>query len=102
RRPTLQKYLPPGADPNSQRYITGPESLAHFAPSIPPSTAAFHFNAEGELARYGPPGKQTTVVVFDYPTMEMARDRVTHFQQIPGGVAKRTGPLVAMVLNAAN
>jgi hypothetical protein len=96
--PALSKYLPDGAEPNSERYITGPDSLARFAPSIPPSTAAFHFNAEGELAKY----PQATLIVFSYPTMEMARDRIGHFQQLPGALAKRTGPLIAVALNTAN
>src|ERR1700722_697431 len=100
--PTLQKYLPGGAEPNSERYITGPDSLARFAPAIPPSTAAFHFNAEAELAKYGNPGKETTLILFSYPTMEMARDRIAHFQQVPGAIVKRTGPLVAIALNPAS
>ena len=100
--PTLPQYMPAGADPNSQRYIVGPDSLARFAPQIPPSTAAFHFNSEAELAKYGPPGKETTIVVFTYPTMEMARDRIAHFQQIPGAVAKRSGPLIAVALNPSS
>jgi len=103
RLPTLPKYLPEGAEPNSERYVTGPESLARFAPSIPPSTAAFHFDAEAELAKYpGKGGKSTTLVVFTYPTMEMARDRIGHFQQVPGALAKRSGPLVAIALDAAS
>lgn len=100
--PTLRNHLPPGFQPNSDRYITGPESLTRFAPQISPSTAAFHFNAEAVVARYGAPTSETTLVVFNYPTMEMARDRIPHFQQIPGAVVKRSGPLVALTLNAAN
>jgi len=100
--PSLPRYMPPGADPNSERYITGPESLARFAPAISPSTAAFHFNAEAELAKYGKPGHETTLVLFTYPTMEMARDRIAHFQQIPGAVVKRSGPLVAAALDSAS
>ena len=90
--PSLPKYLPEGAELNSERYITGPDSLALFAPEIPPSTAAFHFSAEAELARYGTPGKETRLILFSYPTMEMARDRIAHFQQVPGAVVKRAGP----------
>jgi len=97
--PSLPKYLPEGAELNSERYITGPDSLALFAPEIPPSTAAFHFNAEAELAKYGAPGKETTLILFNYPTMEMARDRIAHFQQVPGAVVKRAGPLVAVALH---
>jgi hypothetical protein len=96
--PSLPKYLPEGAELNSERYITGPESLARFAPEIPPSTAAFHFNAEAELAKFG----KTTLLLFNYPTMEMARDRIAHFQQVPGAVVKRAGPLVAVALHPAS
>jgi hypothetical protein len=100
--PSLPKYLPAGQIPGSERYIVGPSGLAQFVPSIPSSTAAFHFSAEGQLARYGKPGKETTIVIFSYPTMEMARDRYPHFQEIPGAMAKRTGPLVAVALNASS
>ncbi len=102
--PTLPKYLPAGSEPNSQRYITGPESLAKYAPSISPSTAGFHFNAEGVLAKYGGTGKsgttEATLLLFSYPTPEMARDRLPHFQEVPGTVTRRSGPLVAVALNA--
>ncbi|MEP6716934.1 MAG: DUF6599 family protein [Terriglobia bacterium] len=98
--PTLPNYLPLGARPYSERYITGPASLARFAPGIPPSTAAFHFNAEAVVAKYGATGKETTLVIFSYPSMEMARDRLPHFQQVPGAVVKRSGPIVALAMNA--
>lgn len=100
--PSIPKYLPPGAEPNSERYITGPESLARFAPAIPPSTAGFHFNAEGQLASYDDKGKKTTVVLFSYPTIEIAKDRTAQFQQLRGAMVKRSGPLVAVALNAPN
>ena len=54
---------------------------------------------KAELAKFGQPGKETTLLIFTYPTMEMARDRLPHFQQIPGAVVKRSGPLVAVALN---
>ncbi len=97
--PTLPKYMPAGAQSNSERYIVGPDSLARFAPKVPLATAAFHFNAEGEVAKYSAGGAETTLAVFTYPTMEMARDRYPHFQQIPGAVVKRTGPMVAVVID---
>ena len=94
-RPTLAKYMPAGMEANSERYVTGPESLAKFFPQVPPSTAAFHFNAEAQVAHYG----KATLALFSYPTMEMARDRVAHFQEIRGLVTKRTGPLVVVVMS---
>ena len=60
-------------------YIMGPVSLAAYAPSIPPSTAAFSFSAEGQLAKFGEAGKETTLLIFSYPTPEMARDRYPQF-----------------------
>ncbi len=98
--PTLPKYLPAGAVPNSERYIVGPESLALYAPVVSPGTASFSFSAEAQLAKYGPKGKETTLVIFSYPTMEMARNRYPEFQKIPGTAVKRAGPLVALTLNA--
>jgi len=103
RLPAFPKYLPGGVQPNSERYITGPDSLARFAPEIPPSTAAFHFDAEAELVKYGTKGgKETTLVLFTYPTMEMARNQLPAFEKIPGAVVKRSGPLVAIALNPAS
>jgi hypothetical protein len=53
------------------------------------------------MARYpAKNGKSTTLVVFTYPAMEMARDRIKAFRQIPGAVAKISGPLVAIVTEA--
>jgi len=98
--PTLPGYLPSGAIPNSERYILGPESLALYAPAIPPSTAAFHFSSEAELADYAVKGGgKTTVVVFNFPGIEMAQKQYPMFEAIPGAVAKRTGPLVAIALH---
>lgn len=100
--PSLPKYMPAGAIAGSERYIMGPAGLAAFVPAIPSSTAGFHFSAEGEVAKYGAKGKETTLVIFSYPAMEMARDRYAHFQAIPGVVAKRSGPLVAVAVDAAS
>lgn len=100
--PTLPKYLPAGARANSERYIMGPASLAKFAPLIPPGTASFHFNAEAVAATYGDREKASTLVIFSYPAMEMARDRLPHFQQIGGAMVKRAGPIVAVVLNSGS
>jgi hypothetical protein len=97
--PTLPRYLPAGAIPNSERYILGPESLAKYAGVIPPSTAAFHFDSEAEAADYGTTAAKTTIVVFNFPGSEMAQKQYPMFEAIPGAVAKRTGPLVAVALH---
>jgi hypothetical protein len=94
--------MPKGAILGTERYIMGPEGLKQFAPAIPAATAGFHFSAEADMARFGAKGKETTFVIFSYPALEMARDRYQHFAAIPGAVAKRSGPLVAVALNASS
>ncbi len=100
--PTLIGYLPKdGMVPNSERYILGPVSLERFAPKITPSLAAFHLSAEGQLARYQTPKGEVTMVIFNYPTPNMARERQDAFLKA-GLTAKRSGPLVAAVVPPAD
>src|SRR5262249_43582196 len=49
---------------------------------------AFH-GAKGDL----------TLAIFNYPTPQIAMQKVGDFEKIPGAVAKRTGPMVAVVLS---
>lgn len=98
--PTLPRYVPPdGLVANSERYILGPASLAKFDPAIPPSVAAFHLGAEAQLAVFHNPKGDVTMLIFNYPTNQMARQRIGEFEKLPGAVAKRSGPLVALVLS---
>ena len=84
---------------NSERYITGPASLAKFIPAIPPSVAAFHFGAEGQMGVFHSPKGDMGLVIFNYPTPQIAMQTEVDFRGIPGGnLVKRSGPLVAVVL----
>ena len=97
--PALAANLPPdGLIPNSERYILGPASLARFEPMIAPSLAAFHLGTEAQLARYRTPKGELTLAIFSYPTPNMARERQEEFLKVPGTLAKRSGPLVAVVV----
>lgn len=99
--PTLDAYLPvEGRVPRSERYILGPASLEAFDSRISPSLAAFSLGAEGQSAIYRIGGSETKVLLLSYPTPQIARKRVTDFQAVPGFVAKRTGPLIAVLLDA--
>ena len=86
----------------SDRYLLGPASLEAFAPSVPPSAAAFSTGAEGIGARFSSPAGELRLVIFSYPTPHIARDRLPEFQKIAGAVVKRSGPLVAVVLPPAD
>lgn len=98
--PALYGDLPAqGLIANSQRYVVGPVSLDRFFPGISPSQAAFHLGAEAQVGKYSTAKGTLTLAIFNYPTPNMARDRATEFQKLPGAVARRAGPLVAVVLN---
>ncbi len=97
--PVLMSMLPSdGLIPNSERYVLGPVSLDRFEPRIAPSVAAFHLGTEGQLGKYQSPKGPMTLAIFNYPTPGIARERYEEFQKIPGAVAKRTGPMVAAVI----
>lgn len=98
--PVLPGYLPSdGLVPNSERYILGPAGLQKFAPGIPPSVAAFHFGAEAQLGVFHNPKGDAPMLIFSYPTPQIAMQRITEFQKLTGAVAKRSGPMVAVVLD---
>lgn len=97
--PALLGYMPTEQRvANSERYLLGPVSLERFEPRIPPSLAAFSLGAEGQLARYVTPAGEMKLLVFNYPTPNMARERQEAFSQLPGAAVKRSGPLVAVIL----
>jgi hypothetical protein len=102
--PTLPANLPAqDRVPNSERYILGPASLAKFIPAIPPSVAAFHYGAEAQFASFNAPKGGLALVIFSYPTPQIAMQKEIDFRGIPGGnLVKRSGPLVAVVLNPSD
>jgi hypothetical protein len=101
--PALSGYLPDkGMVPNSDRYVTGPVALEKFASSISPSAAAFHLGAEAQLATFRVASGDMKLAIFSYPTPQIARERLVDIQRISCAMAKRTGPLVAVVLSPPN
>jgi hypothetical protein len=94
--PGLPGFMPgEGLKSNSERYIIGPATLARFYPEIPPSAAAFHLSGEAESAQFGP----TKLIIFSYPTFEIARKQAAVLGKIPGAITKRSGQLVAVTVN---
>jgi hypothetical protein len=98
--PTLPAHFPPeGRSPNSERYILGPTSLERFEGRISSGTVAFSMGAEGATARYG---DGISLTIFNYPTPQIARERVEELRKVSGSVVKRSGPLAAVVLGASD
>jgi hypothetical protein len=101
--PALPRYFPQAnLVPNSERYIVGPASLQKFDPGIPPSVAAFHMGAEAEFGVFHGPKGEMALALFNYPTNQMAMDRIAEFGKLPGAVTKRAGPLLAVILSPAD
>jgi hypothetical protein len=98
--PTLPDTLPTqDRVANSERYIIGPASLDKFMPGIPPSVAAFHYGAEGQMGVFHSPKGDMALMIFSYPTPQIAMLKEVDFRGIPGGnLVKRSGPLVALVV----
>ncbi|MGH9661755.1 MAG: DUF6599 family protein [Bryobacteraceae bacterium] len=98
--PALPDFLPKdGLVAGSERYVLGPASLERFEPRIAPSLAAFHLGAEAQIARFAAPSGELRLALFSYPTPQLARERLVEFQKLAGLVAKRSGPLVAVILS---
>lgn len=99
--PSLPMFLPAGnLVSGSERFIIGPAGLSKFEPRIPPSVAMFSMGAEAQMARYQTPKGEANLTLFYYPTPHIARDRLPEFQKLPGVLAKRTGPIVAVTIGA--
>jgi hypothetical protein len=97
--PALVGYMPSeGLTLNSERYVVGPVSLEAFYPQISSGLAAFHYGSEAEIATFG----AVKMAIFSYPTPNIARDRLVEFEKAPGALAKRSGPLVAVILSPAD
>lgn len=101
--PSLPSFLPrDGLVPGTMRYILGPVGLEKFYPGVTPSTAAFSLGAEVQTGKFRAGNGTADLALFNYPTPQMAREKLAGFQNIAGGVAKRAGPIVAICLNAPN
>ena len=96
--PPMLAYFP--ADQlisHSAKHILGPLGLQKIAPKIPPSIAAFHFGTEAHYGRYATPSGEHRLLLFNYPTAHISRGQLDAFNGLAGVIAKRSGPLVAVI-----
>jgi hypothetical protein len=87
---------------HSQRHILGPVALQKLAPEVPPSVAAFRFGTEAQFARYQTPEGELRLVLFGYPSPQIARGQIEEFNKLDGGVAKRVRSMIAFVAAPAS
>lgn len=101
--PPMLKFVPgEGLIESSRRHVLGPEGLQRTAPSIPPSVAGFHFGAEVQVVRYETPAGEMQMLIFSYPSPQMARKQIEQFYQLEDIVAKRSGSLIAVVIEPSS
>jgi hypothetical protein len=71
--PFLGEHLPEkGRVRDSERYVIGPLSLAHFVPLGTDDWLGFDHSAETILAHYKVAGKEETLLIASYPTQQVA------------------------------
>lgn len=87
--------------PNSARYILGPASLKQFAPELVSADPGFEQGTEGYFASYQIDGSRVRLVLFYYPTPEMARLHSIQFKLIPNTVVKRSSILIAVAVGGS-
>ena len=80
--PTIWEHLPQtGLVERSDHYVLGPIALNQFFPVSSDDWLGFSYGAEGEVAQYQVQGKETTLLVADFPTPQIAADRLMHLQR---------------------
>ena len=75
--PFIGEHLPEqGRVRDSEHYVIGPRSLAHFVPLGTDDWMGFDHSAETILARYQVAGKDETLLIASYPTQQIAADGI--------------------------
>ncbi|HWR50715.1 MAG TPA: hypothetical protein VN428_06390 [Bryobacteraceae bacterium] len=97
--PEVRLIVPNGAIPNSERWIAGPETLASFAPGLPPSIAAFRMGAQGISTEYAGDGGPFRLAIMSYETPATAANRCAAFQQLPGAKVRCFDSYVAVTFS---
>jgi hypothetical protein len=101
--PAFTTFMPSASRiPGGDRFILGPASLEKFAPGIPPSVAAFSLGAEAQSSLFRTAKGELRMTVFNYPTPQIAMQKVLDFQKVTGLLAKRSGPLVAAIASSSD
>lgn len=112
--PFIGEHLPEkGRVRNSERYVIGPLSLAHFVPIGTDDWMGYDDSAETILAHYMVAGKDETLLITSYPTQQIAALKFDGMLRRftfdpPGGVppgqtvlfGKRVSSYIAVVVGA--
>jgi hypothetical protein len=105
--PTLPEYLPKkDAVANSAKYILGPQALLVAKSPLTAEQIDFGHDPEVLMQDYSSPDGGLTLTLLDYPTPQIAGERLRALQSAqqtnPAFLARRTGPILAVVTGAIN
>jgi hypothetical protein len=100
--PGLPGYLPSQSlVSNTDRYIEGPQAFERLGAPIPAALVDFSKSRDVELARYQNRNGEATLILVEYPTPQIAAERLRAWQaaSLPGApfYFRRSGPLLAAV-----
>jgi hypothetical protein len=102
--PSLPGYFPRDqVEQNSAKYVIGPAALNAIGSPINSELVDFSSNAEVITGKHTTGGSDADVILISYPTPQIAGDRLKAIQAAATQnadttfVAKRTGPIVALV-----
>ena len=99
--PSLPMYLPHQAiQQNSIKYAVGPVGLAALNAPVSAAVVDFSRSAEVALAKYSSSQGTATLTLVEYPTPQLATERLKALQSAPATTllaSKRSGPIVALV-----
>ncbi len=91
--PILPSYLPSKRNSAFDRYIIGKNSLSRFLPGWTADQAGLDFGAEAVVTAVG----AHRLVIFRYPTPQIARVQTSALEAKDGMAVHRSGPLMAVL-----
>lgn len=96
--PNLPEYLPKqNARENSAKYILGPQALAASKTTLPAELVNFSVDPEVMTQIYMTPDGPVTLMLVEYPTPQIATERLRAFQASASDLgARRTGPIIVL------
>ncbi len=79
--------------------VLGPAALKAFEPRIPASRGGFPLRDRDAHLEDSLRKERDRGALFSFPPPQIARERIEAFQKIPNVMAKRSGPLIAVVVS---
>ena len=93
--PSLWAYLPKEhAQENSAKYVLGPQALVASQIGLPADAVGFDFEPEILAQNYSTPDGPVRLILVEYPTPQIATERLKAFQAAGSTPVRRTGPIL--------